>query len=208
VTRAALAWEGCVNVRDVAGLPLEDGGTTASHVLVRADNVRGLSDAGWQALHDYGVRRIVDLRWTEELDYYRWSYLEFLTEFQGSFGHAVSALAGAQGTALVHCAGGKDRTGLVAALVLEDAGVAHGAIAADWALSERAWADWSQAWIDESADELERDRRRVFSVAPPEAMLEVLQELGRRGGARAYLEEAGAAPDDLDRVRARLRGEV
>lgn len=63
-----LAWAGCVNVRDVGGLPLESGGTIARGVLVRADNVRNLTAAGRRALAGYGVRRVVDLRWQEELD--------------------------------------------------------------------------------------------------------------------------------------------
>jgi protein-tyrosine phosphatase len=62
-----LAWDGCVNVRDLGGLPTEDGRVTQFGRVVRADSVRGLSDAGWEALLGYGVARIVDLRWAEEL---------------------------------------------------------------------------------------------------------------------------------------------
>jgi protein-tyrosine phosphatase len=67
VTRA-LDWDGCENVRDLGGLPLEQGGETRSGVLVRSDNVRKLTDAGWASLADHGVTRIVDLRLPEELD--------------------------------------------------------------------------------------------------------------------------------------------
>jgi protein-tyrosine phosphatase len=62
-----LLWDGCVNVRDLGGHPTEDGGETKYGAIVRADSVRGLSDEGWEALVSYGVRRIVDLRWHEEL---------------------------------------------------------------------------------------------------------------------------------------------
>jgi protein-tyrosine phosphatase len=62
-----LVWDGCVNVRDLGGHPTEDGGETRFGAVVRADSVRGLSDEGWEALVSYGVRRIVDLRWHEEL---------------------------------------------------------------------------------------------------------------------------------------------
>ena len=57
-----LRWDGCVNVRDLGGLPLEGGGETAFGVVVRADSIRSLTDDGWQALVDYGVRMAVDLR--------------------------------------------------------------------------------------------------------------------------------------------------
>jgi protein tyrosine/serine phosphatase len=63
-----LVWDGCVNVRDLGGHPTEDGGETRFGAVVRADSVRGLSDAGWEALVAYGVRMIVDLRWREELE--------------------------------------------------------------------------------------------------------------------------------------------
>lgn len=63
-----LVWDGCLNVRDLGGHPTEDEGETLHGRIVRADSVRGLSEAGWQALVDYGVRAIVDLRWHEELE--------------------------------------------------------------------------------------------------------------------------------------------
>jgi protein-tyrosine phosphatase len=64
----SLAWDGCINVRDLGGHPTEDGGETRFGRIVRADSVRQLSDAGWAALVDYGIGRIVDLRWNEELE--------------------------------------------------------------------------------------------------------------------------------------------
>jgi hypothetical protein len=62
-----LAWEGCLNVRDLGGLPTEDGGETRYGRVIRADSVRQLTDAGWQAVADYGVRTVVDLRGDYEL---------------------------------------------------------------------------------------------------------------------------------------------
>src|SRR5205823_4190485 len=61
-----LAWDGCINVRDLGGLPLEGGGETRFGVAVRADSIRTLTDGGWRELADYGVRLAVDLRSDEE----------------------------------------------------------------------------------------------------------------------------------------------
>ena len=61
-----LAWDGCLNVRELGGLPTQDGGRTRFGVVVRADSVRQLSDDGWQALVDHGVRTVVDLRGHDE----------------------------------------------------------------------------------------------------------------------------------------------
>jgi protein tyrosine/serine phosphatase len=68
VTERVLTWEGCLNVRDLGGHVTEDGRTTTFGAVVRADSVRHLTDAGWDALVDYGVRTIVDLRRHDELE--------------------------------------------------------------------------------------------------------------------------------------------
>ena len=121
---------------------------------------------------------------------------------------AVSAVAQPdEGTVLVHCAGGVDRTGLVAALILRVADVGVETIAADYAESEVNWAPSVDGWIGEAPDEAERGKRRLLSVMPAAAMREVLAELERsHGSARSYLTRAGVDPNDLDRIRKRLRG--
>src|SRR5919204_1655163 len=63
-----LVWEGLLNVRDLGGHSTEDGGETRFGSVVRADSVRRLSNDGWAALVDYGVKTIVDLRANEELE--------------------------------------------------------------------------------------------------------------------------------------------
>lgn len=243
-----LTWDGCVNVRDLGGHPTEDGSETRYRRIVRADSVRGLSDAGWEALVAYGVRRIVDLRWHEELaedpprelpvevvhipllgDHedaigreidalvrdigdaaVRRStmYLEFLRRYPANFAAAVAAVGRApEGAAVVHCAGGVDRTGLVSALLLRLAGVAPEHIANDYAASEANWAPRTAVWISEADDEEEREFRSFLARMPPEAMLAVLETLEREhGGVADYLRDAGIAEDDLERARARLRG--
>ena len=46
-----------MNVRDLGGLPTEDGARDAAAAcVVRADNVRRLTDDGWRALAEHGVR--------------------------------------------------------------------------------------------------------------------------------------------------------
>jgi hypothetical protein len=45
-----LAWEGCLNVRDLGGHRMRDGRQTGYGAVVRADSVRQLTDPGWEAL--------------------------------------------------------------------------------------------------------------------------------------------------------------
>jgi protein-tyrosine phosphatase len=61
-----LVWDGCLNVRELGGLPMRDGGTTRVGAVVRADSVRRLSDERRQALVDHGTRTVIDLRGHDE----------------------------------------------------------------------------------------------------------------------------------------------
>jgi protein-tyrosine phosphatase len=106
----------------------------------------------------------------------------------------------------VHCVGGKDRTGLVVALLLRLAGVPLEDVAADYALSGEYLAPRHERWFEEAADEVERERMRRIAATPAEAMRAVLEELERRHGDTAgYLRSGGATDEALARARARLR---
>jgi protein tyrosine/serine phosphatase len=63
-----LTWDGCVNVRDLGGMPTEDGRETTFGAVVRADNIGTLTAEGRRELLDYGVTRVIDLRWHHERD--------------------------------------------------------------------------------------------------------------------------------------------
>ena len=62
-----LNWEPCWNTRDLGGLPTSDGRQTRWRAIIRSDHLDDLTPAGRQALLDYGVSAIVDLRWPAEL---------------------------------------------------------------------------------------------------------------------------------------------
>lgn len=239
MTERRLHWDGCVNVRDLGGHPIGDGlGKTAFRAVVRADSIRLLSDEGWEALVDYGIRTIVDLRSPVELEadpprdvpvevvqvplfdprneeataaMDAWSttedaYLEMLERFRPSFVQAIRAIAQApEGAVLVHCMGGKDRTGLVVALLLTLVGVPPEQIAEDYGLSALNLAPRSARWIEQAVDETEREWRRRVVRGEPQAMLHVLVELeARHGSVRDYLLAGGATEEDIDRAQARL----
>jgi len=243
-----LEWEGCLNVRDLGGHPTEDGGETRMGAVVRADSVRKLTPAGWKALLGYGIRTIVDLRLSHELEddppgdvpvevvhvsffddvslddqialarawfdapdevsAVRKGYLAMLERNAANVARAISVVARAEeGGVLVHCAGGKDRTGLVSALLLRLVGVPVSDIAADYGLSaENLRPSWSQ-WVEDAGDEQEREVRRRLVASPAKAMVQVLETLEREhGSVRAYLLGAGVSEEDLEAARARLRG--
>lgn len=244
-----LTWDGCVNVRDLGGIPTEDGGTTRPGAVIRSDNIGGLSREGWRSLADHGVVRIVDLRWPEEraedpprdadvevvhvsvlgpslyagldylreldahidavediADHYAWSYVDFLERNRLRFGQALAAVADADGPVVIHCMGGKDRTGLVAALLLRIAGVSADEIGADYSLSGPNLALTLDSWLASAPNENERRRREKLSTTPAIAMARVIEDIeGRYGSVAGYLEAAGLRTDQIDRLRGRLR---
>jgi protein-tyrosine phosphatase len=57
-----LAWDGCLNVRDLGGL-----GGIRHGALVRADALENLTTDGWAALEAHGIRTIIDLRNHDEI---------------------------------------------------------------------------------------------------------------------------------------------
>jgi protein-tyrosine phosphatase len=113
-------------------------------------------------------------------------------------------LAVVDGPVVFHCYAGKDRTGLVAAMLLSLAGVRADAIAADYAETDLHLADRYAEWLAAAPPErLEamRDELRC----PPEWILGALDHLDHRwGGVEPYLLAGGAAPSKLDRVKEKL----
>jgi protein-tyrosine phosphatase len=244
-----LVWDGCLNVRDLGGLPTAGGGETRYGAVVRADSVSQLSDAGWRALVDYGIRTVLDLRgdhereddppadlpvevvhvpfmeaneaeWEEigeELEAAtsaapdvaastREAYLIFLERFKPNVASAVRAVANApEGGVVVHCVGGKDRTGLLSAFLLHLVGVADEEIASDYALSEERLRPRHEAWFEAADSEQELERLRRIAQTPAASMVGVFAELERRyGSVEGFLLDAGATEEELAAVRARL----
>ena len=58
----ALAWDACLNVRDLGGLTTRDRRRVRRGALVRSDQLCRLSDGGRAALVAHGVRTVIDLR--------------------------------------------------------------------------------------------------------------------------------------------------
>jgi protein tyrosine/serine phosphatase len=134
-------------------------------------------------------------------------YLLFLEHFKANVATAIRAVANApEGGVVVHCMGGKDRTGLVTALLLALAGVDDEQIAADYALSEERLKPRHELWFAEAETEAERERLRRIAQTPAASIAGVLAELERRyGSVEGYLRNAGVSDEHLALARARFR---
>jgi protein-tyrosine phosphatase len=227
---------GTLNLRDVGGYPAAGGGTVRWRLLLRSDAVQRLDDDGAAALHELNLRTVIDLRTPAEVEIapsllaalgtrrlhaplLRGDLAELPAELSEIYqymadecgqpiGQAVRAV-GAAGAlpALIHCTAGKDRTGIVVALILACAGVPDPVIAADYALSGSYLDPETAAAIGRTtADRGLGDRIPAGLLAsPPELILQVLARIRSRwGSVDGYLIEHGVPPGDLARLRTEL----
>ena len=160
-------------------------------------------------VHDVAYHHlpIIDATWGETqtpefddaVDFLVYAYREMLAEAAPRFADAINLLSQQSVLpAVFHCAAGKDRTGILAALVLGVLGVDESIIAADYGLTRsattrlRAWARQHQP---ELADLYDRMPPR-FTAADPRAMAIILNDItDRYGSVRNYVREIGVSDD-------------
>jgi protein-tyrosine phosphatase len=228
VTRR-LRWPHCLNVRDLGGLPTTDGGATRAGALIRSDNLDRLTATGVAAVRAAGVTRIVDVRSAWECRHFpspfaddpSWrnspvsdddgpdlsdqplaaQYTASLDLYPHRIATAVGEIADAPaGCALVCCHAGKDRTGIVVALVLALVGVEPAAIADDYA-SVGDGATSMSALIGAYSP-----TKPELQAPTPTTMLTMLDHLQERyGGAAAYLAQSGLTARQAELLTARIR---
>jgi protein-tyrosine phosphatase len=138
------------------------------------------------------------------------SYSTFLDRRQPQIAQILAAMAEPEACPVVfHCAGGKDRTGIIAALLLEIAGTPRSAIAEDYGdsakhLMERYFAEQAEPGVSED-NYTWRDYQSEY--CPPEAMERVLSYVDRKyNGAIRYAQVIGLNSAQIDRLRDAMLG--
>lgn len=259
--------DGAVNVRDLGGLPTDDGSVVARNRLIRSDNLQSLTEADVRRLVDErSVRAVADLRTSVEVasegpgpltrepgvvvEHYSlfpeaghntdvaaidddgpvvlpWQnlppdangsdaqpknaadfYLRYLLDRPDSIIDTLRLIAKTDGATIVHCAAGKDRTGVVVAIALAEVGVQRQAIIDDYALSAERIHDIfarlraSNTYADDLADASEEKH------APRDTtMLQLLDAIDRvHGGVPAWLRKNGWTDEDAAALREHLLG--
>lgn len=228
-TSRDLDWDGCANVRDLGGLRAGSGETTALRVVVRADNARLLTAAGWQAAEDYGIAAVLDLRSERESlgdpsphPAFVHAGVSLFEDFDGDPAYRrelVGRIAGCEpaeqyrilySEALQRNAGRfGDALGVISR-ALPGAILVHCAAGKDHA---GVLAALLLRLVDVPIEAVESDyvhsetRLGVEGGAPPGVIGPVIEQLeAEHGGVRRYFLHARASAADLDRVARSLLG--
>ena len=236
-----LDWEGCLNLRDLGGLPTEDGALTAYGAFVRGDTLCGLTEAGRGALLGYGIRTVIDLRSAQEIttepnpfaalpdviSYVHRPLNDPATQTRLSItadaaeryvlmtdaaavgkriGAIFTSMAEAPGGGvLFHCFAGRDRTGVVAALLLRLAGVGLDTIVEDYEVTDTRLRARYDQWLT-TLDGTPRERFLSSLEARGHPIRRAVEHVEQRHcSVTRYLEGHGTSRRDLDRVRSRIR---
>ena len=133
-------------------------------------------------------------------------YGQYLGAFQENIGKIISAISEGETAVLFHCAIGKDRTGLISALLLGLADVPAQVIADDYALTAQSVAPVIAEWrknAQQNGDDLARFERDVAAEA--HSMLHLLSLLDTEyGGAANYLRQCHVTDQQLTQLKTRL----
>lgn len=133
-------------------------------------------------------------------------YVQSLAGNQPQYKQVFETIAGQpDGTVLFHCTAGKDRTGMIAAMLLSLAGVPRSEIVHNYTIS----AHYLEPMLKQSPQlaEMVRQNPKIANMmgTPAEAIESFLDVLDREhGGARAYLETIGVSDADVQQLMVRM----
>lgn len=132
-------------------------------------------------------------------------YRHIVDECQDGLRETLGVIADAPaGAVLFHCTAGKDRTGVVAALLLSLAGVAQDVILEDFALTSVAMERMRAFLPRQDSPERQAAFEKLLASDPAD-MRNLIEHLTTRyGGVEAYVQQLGLSPDQIHRIRERL----
>jgi protein-tyrosine phosphatase len=138
-------------------------------------------------------------------------YRRTLAHVGPQFASVARLIAASEGPTLVHCTAGKDRTGLVAAVLLTALGAAREDVVADYVRTQANMPGVIERIATtpglEGGPELVRrvmQTQPVLLTAPADAIEAALDIVEQSGGARSWLAQHGLSDTELEQLRARL----
>ena len=136
-------------------------------------------------------------------DFQLWElYFHMLETQSQSIAEAVDAVAChlAAGSVLFHCSAGKDRTGILSALLLLSAHVEEKEVVRDYELTKGTLPTKSEEEISTLPPHTDEFFFRMLLSCEGVHMRKTLRHLRKMGGARTYLKKAGVADWQMDSI--------
>lgn len=221
--------EASCNTRDLGGFPAA-GGVTKENRIWRSDVPGPLTDRDTALLWERGITTAIDLRTPVEaakrpspfagLDGFQYHHFpitegsepparpedvpaSYLTiAASPGAAQALKAAAEAEAGVLLHCTAGKDRTGVLSAILLAACGVSRDRIARDYEISREYNRERLEAYL---AAHPQVDRRTVTARKETmERFLTLFQE--KYDGVPGYFSALGLPGSCLDALRRKLLG--
>jgi protein-tyrosine phosphatase len=194
--------EQAINARDLGGVPLNGRAVSACGTLYRGGPLANLTSSGCQEFDALGIRTVIDLRVEAErvavpdspcvfaqasviaaplpvpYSLTQEQYLADLNTY-ASIAAAFDVFGDESAYPIYfHCTYGRDRTGVLAAVVLLALGASQDDIIAEYQLTALTGL-----------------------YLPPDSLSAVINDIERRGGIEAYLAEAGVTPANVAILR-------
>ncbi|CAM1501578.1 Fc.00g035620.m01.CDS01 [Cosmosporella sp. VM-42] len=139
------------------------------------------------------------------------AYRTILDAGSGPFGKILSHLAEPDPSpVLIHCTAGKDRTGVICAVILSLCGVDDNAIAQEYQLTEIGLGDFRKAIIDSlmrnpALEQNPEGANRMLSARPENLLAALVMLRQEYGSVEKYvLNHCGLSPDDVAQIRRNL----
>jgi len=197
-----------INARDLGGVRLSTGLSSACGKVFRGGPLANLTQMGCEAFHGLGIRTVIDLRtdseriaipdascvfaqssviWAPLPIPYSLSPAQYIADLDtySSVRLAFETLGDAAAYPVYfHCTYGRDRTGVLAAVILLALGASHEDV-----LSEYQLTALSGLYV------------------PPDSLSAVLDDIELRGGIQAYLDAAGVPRAMLAVLRSEAVGQ-
>lgn len=156
----------------------------------------------------WGEQAHIEVTDRDAAEFLEWAYLDMLREGGERFARAITHLAETDVLpAVFHCAAGKDRTGVMAMLILGALGVPHDYVVADYALTAEGMArlrEWSRRESPELYERME-SQPASFLAAVPEAMERLIAVLvAEHGSLRDLVHHLGVTDEALTALEAAL----
>ncbi|MGM9857715.1 MAG: tyrosine-protein phosphatase [Bacilli bacterium] len=224
-----LDFENMLNMRDCGGFETSDGYVIKYDTLIRSDAIKELKDCELQYLLDRNITTQIDLRTetvienfpsflknNDKFHYYSFPIVEGsqitlsgnktsdlylkMVENKKNFKSIFKAIINADGGVIINCTAGKDRTGVVIALLFELLGVNEISIIDDYKVSA--------SYIDSRIPNYRKSHPEFpisLGVSNEEDIKSFLESFHNKyESARNYLLLAGLTKNDIERLKAKF----